>query len=214
MKTLHACTLGVFIVGLLACSEPETIEAAPSVSATFDLSGSQLGKTDASSLIKSIGQIAEASTEAIIVRFERGDRTLDFEIALTEPEESYQLKPFVRRADGEWIHPKPSASPPGNIEPIWIRLTDRGVVRPGINSNAEFTEWLDQYVGAISSVGERSAIVVSAEAGVTCDQLFDILDLQSRKGLDRFLIERQPEPRQATEADPRPAFGNDDPDLD
>lgn len=214
MKTIHAFTSGAFILGLLACSEPKTPVAPPSAVATFDLSGSRLGKTDASSLIKSIGLIAEASREPIIVRFERGDHAVSFEIALTEPEESYQLKPIVKGADGAWNHPKPPASPPGDVDPTWIRLTNRGTVGPGIDSNSDFAAWLDRYVGAIGSIDERSAIVLAAEAGVTCDQLFDVLESQAQKGLDRFLVERHADPDETDKGNSSTAPVSEDHDLD
>lgn len=213
MNTIHASISGVFLLGILACSEPKTRVAPPSAAATFDLSESRLGKTDASSLIKSIGLIAEGSSEPIIVRFERGGHALAFEIALTEPEQSYQLKPFFKGTDGTWDHPEPPASPPGDIDPTWIRLTDRGTIGPGIHSNADFAAWLDRYVGAIGSIGERSAIVLAAEAGVTCDQLFDVLELQAQKGLDRFLVERQAVPDETVEETSSPAPASEDPDL-
>lgn len=194
MSNVYTIILAIMAFGMLACSKSDVHEPEVSVEVTFNLSTNQLGKVDASGVVHAVRELAAAASEPITVKFIDDKRSVVFEVLLAEHAEDYQLKPIVKGADGKWVHPKPPAEPPGDIEPTWVRLTLNGIVLGGKTlSDAEYCEWLDLYAGAIRSIGERAALVVYADAGVSSSRLLDVLNMQAQRGLTRFLVEKKAE---------------------
>jgi hypothetical protein len=82
-------------------------------------------------------------------------------------------------------------------------------------SDVEYGEWLDFYAGAIGSIGEQAALVVAADPGVSSSRLWDVLNMQALRGLDRFLVEKEAEQGGVSNAPPVPSSAvRDDSDLD
>ena len=181
-------------LGVLACSKSDVHEPEVSVDATFDLSESQLGQVDASGVVHAVRKLAAAATEPVTVRFIDDKRSIVFEVLLAEHAEDYDPKPIIKGADGKWVYPKPPAVPPGDIYPTWVRLTPGGtLVGETTLSDVEYGDWLDFYAGAIGSIGERAALVVDADAGVSSSRLLNVLNMQALRGLDRLLVEKEAE---------------------
>lgn len=201
--------------GVLACSKPAVPESPTSPDATFDLSAEQLGMSDASGVVRALRELAGADAEPVTVRFMSGERSITFEVMLAEHEDAYDFKPFVKGAHGEWFYPRPPAKPPGDIEPTWVRVTAGEIVVGGSKfSNAEYADWLELYAGAIGSIGERSALVVETDSGVTSARLFDVLSMLADHRLDRFLIEKAKQERVANDPPAPGSAWTDDSDLD
>ncbi|MGB6222738.1 hypothetical protein [Haloferula sp.] len=196
MKPVPALGLAIMALGVLACSKSDVHEPEISIDATFDLSSNQLGQIDASGIVHAVRELAAAATKPVTVRFTDDKRSIVFEVLLAEPAEDYELKPIVKGVDGKWVYPKPPAVPPGDIEPTWVRLTPDGtLVGEATLSDVEYGDWLDFYAGAIGSISERAALVVVADAGVSSSRLWDVLNMQALRGLNRFLVEKEAEPQ-------------------
>ena len=216
MKPVTTLGLAIMALGVLACSKSDIHEPQVSVDAAFDLSSSQLGQVDASGVVHAVRELAAATTEPVTVRFTDDKRSIVFEVLLAEHAEDYDLKPIIKGADGKRVYRKPPAEPPGDIEPTWVRLTSDGtVVGERTLSDAEYGEWLDFYAGAIGSIGERAALVVDADAGVSSSRLLDVLNMQALRGLERFHVEKEAEQVGVSNAPPVPSLDvRDDSDLD
>jgi hypothetical protein len=216
MSPVSTLVLTIMTLGVLACSKSDVHEPEASVDATFDLSTNQLGEIDASGVVHAVRELAAAATEPITVRFIDDKRSILFEVLLAEHAEDYNLKPIVKGADGKRVYPKHPARPPGDIEPTWVRLTPDGtVVGTTTLSDVEYGEWLDLYAGVIGSIGEQAALVVASDPGVSSSRLWDVLNMQAQRGLNRFLVEKEAEQGGVSNAPPVPNSAlMDDSDLD
>jgi len=200
-------------LSLAGCTNKKDLDTAVDPWVTFDLGSDRLGSWPALGLIHLISELVGGEPGSIPVAFASEGKLVHLEVILLELREEYDIKPITMDAQGNWIHPRPPASPPGEIEPSWVIVGPEGV---GLGDNRltdhEFAKWLDFYAKTLQAIEERSALVIDAEPDVTCERLLTILTMLSEKSLDRILIQRQAEVEAATKAPPIPS--HTDPDFD